>query len=309
MLTNPCNLSLNPVNTGVECQAAMAATAMLILVPKNATFTDADITTAGSFTALVETKAHLPAAQRWYPLFGFSAAINGITESNESDVLETLDDGSQIFVRYGKFNRTFMTTSGGLCLAAHLMSFPGGYSFIEVDIKGQVLVYQKTPGLYAGVPTNMIKGLGPELANFKTSYKNRLMLSFDPVAYVKSGQIFSSDATENILGVTGLLDTDVTKGVGTQTVTNLFVGVKTECAQTDLVALYPTEIVLLTNYILNNPDGTVNTPTSASIVGGEVKFIGTFTSPMKVALAAANILKTNGIEGYDGTGKVTITFP
>lgn len=310
-LINPCNLSLAASNTGVECQASMAATAMLILVPSNATFTEADIVSAGSFTDLISTKAHLPAASRWYPVFGFAAPINSITESNESDVIETLDDGSQIFVRYGKYNRTFLTTSGGLCLAEHLMRFPKGYAFIEVDIEGKVLAYEKSEGVYAGIPVSLMKGMAPELANLKTSFKNKLMLSFDPVAYVQQGKIFASDSTENILGAAGLLDTVLTASTTTQTTTNIYFGVKTKCAETDLVELYPSEIDTISNYVVKNASGGTITPSACVVLNGEIKLTGTYASGtnITVQLAAPATLKTNGIEGYEGVNVLTIAIP
>ena len=311
-LNNPCNVSLNPQNTGVECQSAMSATAMLIMVPRSASFTQADITTAGSFTDLVTINSHLPAAQRWFPIFGFAAPINSITESNESDITETMDDGSQIFVRYGKYNRTFHTTSGGLCLAAHLMAFPRGYSFIEVDTEGKVLVYEPTSGTYKGVPTNMVKGLSPDTAKFKTAFKNKFMLSFDPVAYVIKGKIFSSSSDEDILGTTGLLDTAVTTGTATQTATTLFVGVETVCAETDLVALYTGvgagTIGQVTNFVITRVStGAVVVPTAVAVISGEVRLTGTFPAgTYSVALAAPSVLLANGLPGYEGITAATV---
>lgn len=311
-LINPNNVTLAAVNTGVESHAAMAATAMLIMVPRNATFTLADITTAGSFTDLVNDKAHLPASQRWFPIFGFSAPINQITESNESDVIETLDDGSMIFVRYGKYNRTFLTTSGGIDLAEKLMRFPKGYSFIEVDIEGKVQCYQKSDGVFAGVPVSMAKGLAPELANFKTSYKNKLTLSFDPVAYVQQGKIFASSSDENILGSVGLLDVELTASTTTQTTTNIYFGVRTkDGAETDLVELYPADIDTISNYIVKNASGAVITPSACVVLNGEIKLTGTFPTGtnITVQLAAAATLKANNIEGYEGVNVLTIAIP
>src|SRR6185312_15792260 len=100
----------------------------------------------------------------------------------------TLDDGSTVFVRYGKANRTFSTTKGGACLAQKLMQFPQGYSFIEVDIDGKVNQYEPTSGTYGGFPTIMLKGLAPDLANLKTVFKNKMMITYDKVAYFVSGK-------------------------------------------------------------------------------------------------------------------------
>lgn len=315
-LLNACNVSLNTVNTGTECDASMDATSLLLMVPASATWTDADIVSAGSFTEFAKTKIHAAGSLRWFPIGGFAAPIQSITENNEADVTETLDDGSTIFVRYGKYNRTFSTTKGGMCLADKLMRFPKGYSFVEVDITGKCLKYKVSDGVYKGVPVTLFKGLAPEAANLKTSYKNKFMISFDPVAYVQNGVIFSGDSDEDLQGLTGLIDAEVTEGNGTHSTTNIFVGVKTECADTDLVALYTGTgagtIGQISNFIVKKvSDGSVVTPGSVAIISGEVRLTGTYTSgsDYTVELSAPATLKTNGISGYEGVKKATISIP
>ena len=101
----------------------------------------------GSVTAFLLAKFHAAPASRWFPFFGNAAPINGISESDESDVTETLDDGSVVFIRYGKANRTFSTINGGYCLAKTLMQFPQGYSFLEVYFDGKIALYEPTPGV------------------------------------------------------------------------------------------------------------------------------------------------------------------
>jgi hypothetical protein len=315
-LQNPCNLNLNPVNTGIDCSAAMAATAMIILVPKSARFTLADIVSAGSFTAYLETKISAAPADRWFPIGGALAPVRAITDSNETDVIETLDDGSMAFVRYGMYNRTLVFTDGGLCLAQRLMAFPRGYSFIEVDIKGQVLCWEPTSDVYGGVPTNLAYGPAPEIANLKTTYKNKLFLSFSPLNYIQNSKLFSSDSTEDILNVNGLLDAEVGVGTTTQTTTNIFVTVVSECSDTDLVAEFAGtgagHIAQVANFVVHNADGSLNTPSAAAMQGtSEVKLTGTFTTGtnIKVALAAPSVLKANGIEGYEGKVAASVPIP
>jgi hypothetical protein len=315
MLINPCDLNVAQSNTGIDCSAAMKASAMIIVMPHGTKWTDADITAAGSFTAFLNTKISAAPALRWYPIFGNNAPIASITESNESDVLETLDDGSQSFIRYGMYNRTFLTTKGGLSLASHLMGLRGSsYDFIEVDIIGQVASMQNADASYSGFPVNLMYAPASELANLKTTFKNKFMISFSPKVYIQQGKIFASDATEDILSVTGLKDTQVTAGTTTQTATNIFVGVSTVGAKTDLVALYPgvSGIAQISNFIVKKKsDGTVVTISAAAIVGGEVQLTGTFTTgtDYTVALAAPAVMSTNGVPGYDGVITATITIP
>ena len=315
MLINPCDLNVAPSNTGIDCSAAMKASAMIVMLPHGTKWTDSDITTAGSFTDFLKTKISAAPGQRWFPIFGNNAPIQSITESNETDVLETLDAGSQSFIRYGMYNRTFVTTKGGLALASHLMSMRGSqYDFIEVDITNQVAAMQNSDGSYSGFPVNLAYAPASELANLKTTYKNRFMLSFSPKVYIQQGKIFASDSTEDILSVTGLLDTQVTVGTGTQSATNILVGVSTIGAKTDLVALYPgvSGIAQVSNFVVKKKtDGTVVTISAAAIVGGQVQLTGTFTTGTQyvVSLAAPSVLATNGIEGYDGIISATVAIP
>lgn len=315
-LQNPCNLNINPVNTGVDCSAAMAATSMIILVPRSARFTLADIVSAGSFTAYLETKVHAAPADRWYPIGGALAPVRAINDSNETDVIETLDDGSMAFVRYGMYNRTLVFTDGGLCLAQHLMAFPRGYSFIEVDIKGQVLVWEPTADEYGGIPTNLVYGPAPEIANLKTTYKNKLFLSFSPLNYIQNSKLFSSSSTEDILNVNGLLDAEVGVGDTAQTTTNIYVTVVSECSDTDLVAEFAGtgagHIAQVANFVVTAQDGTTITPSAAAMQGtSEVKLTGVYTTGtnITVALAAPSVLKANGIEGYEGIKSATVPIP
>jgi hypothetical protein len=316
MLTNACDLSLSPSNTGVECSSAMAATAMLFMVPRNDRFTLSDINTAGGFTAYAAGRISDIPSKRWFPLFGSYAPVRSISDSNETDVIETLDDGSMAFIRYGMYNRTYLATDGGLCLAQHMMSFRGGYSFIEVDIQGKVLFYQPADGQLGGVPTNLAYAPAPEIANLKTTYKNKWMMSFSPANYIQHSEIFAGDNSEDILSLTGLLDVTVAAGVGPQTTTNIFVTVHTDCADTDLVALYPGTgagaIAQVSNFkITKVSDGTSVTPSAALVVGNQVKLTGTYTTgaAYKVALAIPSVLATNGVDGYEGTTAATVTIP
>lgn len=317
--TNPCNLSLNPKNTGVDCDSALRATAMLVFMPKATRWTQADVDASpynGSFTAFMLAKFHAAPAQRWYPFFGNAAPINNITESDEADVTETLDDGSVVFIRYGKANRTFSTVNGGYCLAKTLMQFPQGYSFIEFDIDGKKAEYEPTPGVYAGFPVIMMKGLSPDLANLKTSFKNKLMLTFDKVAYFVSGKLTAPSADEDVLGLNGLLDAEVSEGtVGSASTTHVFVKVTSECSETDLVAAFTGTgagtIGQIANFVVKNASGGVITPSAVAVAGSEVDLTGTYPTgtTITVELAAPSVLKANGIEGYEGTVIASIAIP
>lgn len=313
-LVNPCSVAANGQNTGSECNSNLKATAMVFLVPKGLKIPKSTFTGTGAATTYFQSKIHAPKSSRIYVLFGNSAPIRSITDNKENDVIETLDDGSMQFIRFGMYNRTYVTTEGGLCLAQHLMSFIGSnYSFMDVDIIGQIQMMLNADNTFSGFPMNLGYPPTPELANLKTSYKNQYMVSFSPNTYIKKGYILSSDATEDILSLRGLIDTDVVPGTTTSTTTHLYVSVLTDCGQTDLVDLYGDDFDL-TCVVVTNADGTANTPSAIAIVAAsgnnpaQINLTGTFLTGVKVALAAPSALLAAGIEGYEGVSSATLTF-
>lgn len=307
-LLNPC-ISGNAIkNTGVECSDAMLATYAIIMMPKSAFWSASNEV---DFTGYVNTKLHAPAASRWYWLFGRAAKINGITDSPEGDVVETMEDGSKAFIRNGMFSRTFMTTKGGDCFAKALQAMPHDYAFVEIDLEGKVKRMVNADGTFSGFPVNVAYAPTPELANLKTAFKNKFMLDFSPVDYINNGDIVKGDSTEDILSLKGLLDTEVTTGTGTHSTTKAYVGVRTICAQTDLVALYGSTLAVAGNFVLTSAAGAPITPSAVAIVAGEIEFTGTFTTStnIKIALAAASVLKAAGIIGYEGITAATVPIP
>lgn len=326
---NPCNLSSAPVNTGSECDSAMLSTQMIWLVPKHLKIPANVVTTPGGVTAYLTTQMHATPSLRIFPIFGNAIPVRSITDANESDVLFTFEDGSTRLIRRGMMARTFVTDKGGLCLAQHYMSLNGdNFAFIEVDTEGKINWMTNSDGTFSGFPANLIYAPTPELANLKTPYQNKFYLNFSPNYYIKRGKIIAPDSTEDVLDLTGLLDTVVTPAIGaTQSVTNIFVNVETVCGQTDLVSLLPGSAVegamaQITNFgpiTLSVSPFTVVTPTAALAIPAAngnpamVKLTGTFVSGSSylVPLAPPATLLANGVEGYDGgeTLPATVTIP
>lgn len=205
-LINPCIPGSTIKNTGVECSDKMLATYMLVMMPQAAFWTGFDEL---DFTGYTETMTHAPLATRWWPLFGRNAKINGITDSPESDVIEKMDDGSSDFIRNGMYNRTFLTTKGGDCFAKALAAMDHNYAFVEIDAEGKVKRMVNADGTFSGFPVNLAYAPTPELANLKTTFKNKFNLDFSPIDYIQHGSIVKGDATEDILSVRGLFDTEV----------------------------------------------------------------------------------------------------
>ena len=321
-LVNACSIAATSKNTGTECSEALKATAQIILAPKNAIITAANLQ---SFTAYVITMTHAAKAIRWYPLFGSSAPIRTITDAAGNDIIETTDDGASHFIRYDMFRRTFETTEGGLCLAQALQSFIGNaYGFIEVDITGQVAMKNNGNNTWSPFPVNLLYAPTPKLANFKTTYKNQFSLDFNPTIYIGKGQIFGSDITEDLIDTTGLIDSQVTVPAGaTQSVTNLFVNVNTICANTDLVTTVGAALAIgTTNFAIQNSLTKATVPytaatvipavtTPSGITPAQVRLTGTFVSGQSylVSLAVPSVLLAANVEGYEGIITATVPVP
>lgn len=307
-LINPCTAGNAIKNTGVECSDAMLATYAIIMMPKSAFWEEAD---EADFTTYVNSKLHATSASRWYWLFGRAAKINGITDSPEGDVIETMEDGSKAFIRNGMFSRTFMTTKGGDCFAKALQSMPHDYAFIEIDLEGKVKRMVNADGTFSGFPVNVAYAPTPELANLKTTFKNKFSLDFSPIDYINNGDVVKGDATEDILSLKGLIDTQVVDGTTANSTTKVYVNVSTICADTDLIDLYGATLAVLGNFVLHNAVGTVNTPSAVAIVSGQLEFTGTFATGtnITVSLAAPSVLLAAGIVGYEGIVSATCPIP
>jgi hypothetical protein len=303
-----CNVVSGVKNTGKECDTAMVATAMLIAIHRSVKFTAEQL--SGDPVEWLDDLIH---QRKAFPLFGQQAPIRTITNSSESDVLVTLDDGLQVFLRYGIYNRTFETTSGGLCYADALQSLnKSGYSIIEIDQQGQMLARRNSDGTFSGFIVDFMYAPSPILADFKnTPYKNRFQISFSPVEMVNNGIIFQG--AEELLSMMGLIDVVMTAS-SAATTTKLKLNVKTHCAEASLVELFPAEIDQVSNFVVENTAslGTPVSITAGAVVGTTVELTGTFTSGQtyRVKGSSPSVWKGNGITGYDASGSfVDILIP
>jgi hypothetical protein len=305
-----CGIKTTIKNTAKICDVAMGATAMLIAVPKTFTFTEVDLEDPVEW---LTNAIHAAEASRAYPFFGQQAPIRTITNAADNDVMVDLDDGSKMFLRYGFFNRTFETTAGGIGYAKVLQSLNrSGYSIIEIDKEGKMLVRQNLDGTFGGLLIDFMYSPSPILPDFKTTpYKNRFMLSYDPVEYVQNGVIFSG--AEQLLSMMGLTNAEITNG-GTASTTKLKVGVRTKSTKTDLVALFGVALgEEVDNFVVTNKaTGVAVVPTAADIASGVVELAGTYTSGATYIIngAAPSVWLGNDVDGYDGSdGAVEIAIP
>lgn len=296
-IVKACSVNTNIKNTGKECDTAMVATAMLIAIHSSVTFTLTDMLDPVTWLTLLIQQ------RKAFPLFGQQAPINTINNNAESDILVTLDDGTQVFLRYGIYNRLFETISGGFCYAESLQSLnKSGYRLLEIDQQGQMLARKNSDGTFSGFITTFMYAPSPTWADFKTNpYKNRFQISFSPVEIVNNGIIFEN--AESLLSMMGLIDIKYTLAAAATT-TKLKFNVLTECAEGDLVALFPSVIVDLDLYIVTNKaTGAVVTPSAAAIVSGHLELTGVFVSGQTYHVIGSTpaVWQTNLLPGYDGS--------
>lgn len=302
-----CSVDNKPKNTGKQCDTAMVATAMLIALQRGLKFSDSDLQDPTNWlTTLIHQK-------KAFPLFGQNAPIREISNDKEQDVLVTLDDGLKVFLRYGLYNRTFATTSGGLCYAEALQSFlNSGYDIIEIDQQGQMLARRNQDGTYSALYTDFLYSPSPTLPDFKsTPFKNHFSYSFSPVELVNNGIIFKG--AQALLDMIGLIDAKITSAAAATT-TKLKIGVFSTCANEDLVDKFGAPLADPDNFSVEDVAalGTPVSISSAAIVTGWIELTGTFTSAHKYRVWGTDpsVWLGNNVEGYDASENyVDITIP
>jgi hypothetical protein len=306
-LTKACQVSLALKNTGVDCDVSMGATAMIAAVPKNFTFTSTDF--ADPLTWFTKNVNEVP-SKRIYPIFGNDAPIRAITSNKEADVIATLDDGLQVFIRYGFLNKVMSTTNGGICYAQALQSFVAcGYRILEFDKQGKMLARDNGNGTYTGLRCDFMYSPSPDPADFRNPWKTNFQISIDPIEYVSGGIIFAGALP--LLDVGGLIDAKFTDAGG-HSLTKLIVGLESACGGTDLVPLLGTSLNSPTLYTVTNATtGAPITITGVTTVAGKLNLAGTFTAATKYNVIGkdAQVLYAANIIGYDANGQVQVTTP
>ena len=250
--------------TGIECNTALQATAMLLVVPPNFSFTLTDLEQP---LVWAKSKINAPKTGRMYPMFGQLAPIREIESKQPNDSIVTLDDGLQVFLRYGFYNRTFGTTSGGMGFAKALQTFnASGYRIIEIDKQGQMLARDNGDGTFGGLITDFMYAPSPTMADLKTNpFKNHFTISYSPTEVYQNGVVFANAG--QLLTLQGLVQAQVVQASGQASPTDsaIIVNVQTALANTDLLAQISASWGDPTKYIVTDLTlGTVLPITSAS---------------------------------------------
>lgn len=281
-------------NTGKECDTIMGATAMIIAIDPSVKFTEDDLVDPNDWlTTLVHQK-------KAYPLFGQKAPIRTITNNSEADLTITLDDGSRIFVRYGMYNRTFQTTSGGLCYASALMSFlNSGMSIIEIDKSGQMLVRKNSDKTLGGISVDNMYAPSPVLATLSDVWRSQFQYSVDPVEYVQNGVIL--EGATSLLSEMGLIDAEVVQS-GAGAAGYLQIKIQTECAEADLIPMFGNKWNDASLYtVIDKITKAEIAVTGVTTVDGALRLAGTFTAGRTYIVSVINPegLLAKDIAGYE----------
>lgn len=288
-----CLIGNSLKNTGKECDASMVATAMLIAVPPTIEITDDDLADP---IAWITPLLHASKQNRVYPFFGNKAPINTINNNAESDILVTLDDGTQVFLRYGIYNRLYETIAGGICYAKALQGLnKSGFDIIEIDQQGQMLLHKNENGTFKGLSTTFMYSPSPIMADFKnTPYKNRFQYSFSPVEFVQNGEVFTGAGA--LLALMGLIDAEITEAAASSVTTP---------------AVSATRTVTVTAV---GADGdTINVKQGTLSLSGLVTKTAAETTVTlladKVRIAINANTATTGYTAINAAGVITITAP
>lgn len=305
-LENPCVDGQGVQNTGVECGKALSYPQGVILCPSKAKWTKAEMVDPYQF---FQTKIHAAKSTRFYPVF---ADLKKFEVAEGSDQTETYDDGTTSLIRLGGYGMTLSFKEGGECLAKKLLSFnKKGYSFIIVDELGQFKVRKNADGTYSGLKASDIYGSRPELATSAAVYKNRLVVSISVEEYITNSEIFKSDA--DLSDLLGLLDVDVVS-LAAATTTKVTVGASTECAGTDLYALFGDALAVITAWkIVDKATGLPLTISAAAknvaVSGWDLTVATGAGKTVLVNLTDAATLMILEVEGYEGAGAAEISMP
>lgn len=305
-LIEACQGSTSIKNPGGGCDKMLGPSKGLFAGP-----TDLVIPSGTTdIVAYMKEQIHAAAGSRVYPLFTYQRPIFSMTANPATDVSETSDyTGEVIFIRPGTENREYFTTKGGLCFAEAMLSFRNsGLGFMDIDGAGLYVLAKQSDGSYRFLSAlNMSSGITAATGN--TVFKNRFTVSYDPEQYI-TGTVFSDGL--GLLGLKPLEDVIVETGEQTQSTTNIFVKVTTECGGKDVIALVGSGIAQVTNFIVTKvSDGTHPTITAAAIQNGEVKLTGTFVTgtAYTVELAPTTTLYANDVFYYEGQEAATVTIP
>ena len=274
------NVSTLVANTGIECGTALQATAMILVVPPNFSFTLSDLTNPLTW---IKSKINASKANRIYPMFGQQAPIREIQSKQPNDAIVTLDDGLQVFLRYGFYNREFGTTSGGIKFAKALQTFnASGYRIIEIDKQGMMLCRNNGDGTYGGLICDFMYSPSPTMADLKSNpYKNHFSISYNPIEIFQNGEIFAN--CSQLLSLQGLVDSTVSiVSAITAGETSFDLNISTSLVNTDLLAQIGYSAWAVAGNFIVVTDLTTNTVLTTT--GAPVPTVASGATPAKMTI-------------------------
>lgn len=302
-----CKSETSLKNTGTGSNLFPAATAMVIVVEKDFSFTLADLNNPDVLSFFTDA-VHADPPDKVFPLFGNNVTISGIANTKGTDNTTTLDDGTVIFVSYSPYTKILSTTDGGLCFAKALLSFNNAdMRVLEVDIKGNLVCKDNKDGTYGGLKARLFAP-SIDMATLKDPAKSYLSISYMPDYFVLNAAMLANCGS--LLDLMGLQDFTIVDAAGSTT-TTLRIKIIDDCCGDDGTAEYQADLIgVPVQFTVKGPTGANVPVTVVAYVASPspaITLAGTFTAATTYTVSALSPsgLFANGVEGISlNPGKV-----
>jgi len=270
------------------------------LVPSSFELTAANLATETTLQAALRAAILAPKGQRIYPLpYG-----EALTDNSADVTIQQLSGGASIPVKDGDYDFTQQYIRGGLCVSNQLKKFSGtNLKFIGVDADGTIIgTRNSTNDGIKGAPMIYFYGYpfkfntGAEVSAYRYRIAMRPKYFNELVAWAKTSEFDVFD----LPGLTNVILSNSARATNVLTIDTLL------CAGTNLVDLFPDELVDTDNWVVTGTGGAAVTITSIAIVSGKVALTltasgayNTTAGGMTISLAAPTVLDAAGVSFYE----------
>jgi hypothetical protein len=257
-----------------------------ILVPKDWKVDSTYLGTLGvSLKTNLQADTRKTVGDRIFPIFSFG----GVTDNSTESKYQSFGYGAERKAADGKYTWTFDLLQGGISLIKQLRKFnTSDYDVIFVTRDSYMIgTTTGTAGEMKGVTLDMFDVQPWKISDGTnaTGLKIKFSMSLgatkelnENISYIKT----DFDIESNVHGCIQVALTDV----GTQSITHIFVGAKTNENDVNLYDLYGADLAKAGAWIIKNADGSVNTPSGVALyaAGEGFDFTGTFVTSTTITI-------------------------
>lgn len=310
-ILNGANCATDLGNTGIpDCGFDPQLLVGGFLIPPSAEIPASALVSEAALQTYIAAKLLAPKGQRWYPLPNGAA----FTDNSADVTIQQLSGGASIPVKDGDYDITQQYLDGKLCVSNQLQKFKGtNYRYLAIDSVGTIIgTKNATNDGIKGIKLLYFYPYPFKFASATEVASYRYRLAFTPEQVNKYIAFVKTDSF-NPLDLQGLKNVGL-KFVSRLTATPAVItfGART-CGGGNLSDTFPTELLVVSNYVVTGTAGAAVTVSSASIdTDGNIALTlattggyNTTANGMTVALAPASTLATNGISGYEGANSFT----